>query len=324
MPPIKKSFTVGIRESHIIEIEVGLFGKHIVRIDGREIHNRVRWTTRLSFDVGEDEHHHIEIRPQNQFGFGLGLWIDGRCVDPHFLTARDEIERSPLLRMLDVALDCILIVGGVLSLIACIYIRSSLHQEHPDQLDHVMPATGPFWVAIYGVVTGGAMLLTGLWGLWKRLARGKPTEALARWSILPGLVVVIAAQSAIFWNDNLSASQILERATGALQNAQPREAVTLFNILLTLGFETDPPTVHLLRGHALYALKEGDRALLAYDEGLRIDPRSTDGFRARGMLRHERGDGKGAIADLERALEVAPANWPDRRRVEEFLRQLRP
>ena len=34
-------------------------------------------------------------------------------------------------------------------------------------------------------------------------------------------------------------------------------------------------------------------------------------------------DFRGAVADFERALERAPADWPQRRQVEQYLRQAR-
>lgn len=67
---------------------------------------------------------------------------------------------------------------------------------------------------------------------------------------------------------------------------------------------------------------DADGALQDLDAAIAFDPQPSI-FRRRGMTRAMKKDLRGAVADFEQALERAPADWSQRRQVEEFLRQAR-
>ncbi len=59
------------------------------------------------------------------------------------------------------------------------------------------------------------------------------------------------------------------------------------------------------------------------DECVRANPDFPEGYSTRGWLRERQGDAAGAIGDFERALAVAPADWPKRAAVQRILDRLR-
>lgn len=62
--------------------------------------------------------------------------------------------------------------------------------------------------------------------------------------------------------------------------------------------------------------------LVVVRHALELDPRLADSFRARAVVRARQGDRAGAIADLERFLELAP-DHPHAPGAREQLRQWR-
>lgn len=67
-----------------------------------------------------------------------------------------------------------------------------------------------------------------------------------------------------------------------------------------------------------------DGAVADCTEAIRLKPDYLDAYVRRGVARMERGDRNGAAADFEQALRQAPAGWPQRAQIEEFLRGARP
>jgi len=63
-----------------------------------------------------------------------------------------------------------------------------------------------------------------------------------------------------------------------------------------------------------------DGAIADCSAALALDPKDADAWTSRGMARLQKGDPGGA-GDLQRALEVAPPNWPPRARIEALLRR---
>jgi tetratricopeptide (TPR) repeat protein len=58
------------------------------------------------------------------------------------------------------------------------------------------------------------------------------------------------------------------------------------------------------------------------EAALTIDPRLPEAYGTRGQVRYARRDFDGAIADLRRALEIAPPGWPARATAEAMLREV--
>lgn len=76
---------------------------------------------------------------------------------------------------------------------------------------------------------------------------------------------------------------------------------------------------------ALSLWQQGDptNAVMNLTFAIRLDPRYPAAWYNRGLLRQQLDDPQGAIADLTRALEVAPPAWPDRATAEKHLDSLR-
>jgi tetratricopeptide (TPR) repeat protein len=61
-------------------------------------------------------------------------------------------------------------------------------------------------------------------------------------------------------------------------------------------------------------------AIEDFSSGLRVDPLNAVLYEKRGDARLGINDYEGASKDFQRALNVAPPNWPDRAEVEQQLR----
>jgi len=66
-----------------------------------------------------------------------------------------------------------------------------------------------------------------------------------------------------------------------------------------------------------------DGAIADCSEAIRLKPDDPQAYARRGRARMERKDGAGAAQDFSKALELAPAGWPERPQIEELLRALR-
>ncbi len=64
-----------------------------------------------------------------------------------------------------------------------------------------------------------------------------------------------------------------------------------------------------------------DRAIAAYEEAIRLDPRYADPYRAIGILRHRSGDKEKALAAFHRYLELRP-EAPDAQQVKDYILEL--
>jgi tetratricopeptide (TPR) repeat protein len=102
--------------------------------------------------------------------------------------------------------------------------------------------------------------------------------------------------------------------------ARPREAIQDFSQALALR----PQYVEVRIDRAVERAKIGDLdgALSDLDAAIAFDPQPEIYVR-RGITRGMMQDSRGAAEDFSRALELAPADWPQRRKVQEYLQQLR-
>lgn len=88
-----------------------------------------------------------------------------------------------------------------------------------------------------------------------------------------------------------------------------REAERWFRSSLAL-YPTS--TAWMGQGFVYTARGELSRALTAYDAGLTLDPRDSEGWYQSGKVELLRGNTAGAVARLEKAMEIAPTNQPIR------------
>ena len=65
-------------------------------------------------------------------------------------------------------------------------------------------------------------------------------------------------------------------------------------------------TIYAARGQALENLGDNNRALLAYNQSLKIDPNNAIIYSNRGVVRYDLGDKQGAIEDYNQALKIDP------------------
>lgn len=79
----------------------------------------------------------------------------------------------------------------------------------------------------------------------------------------------------------------------------------------------------LVRGTARLAARQVDEAVADFTEVIRLKPSHPEAWSHRAGCRMLQGDKAGALADFERALEVAPPKWPRRDYVEKMIRELR-
>lgn len=102
-------------------------------------------------------------------------------------------------------------------------------------------------------------------------------------------------------------------------------AVADYSALIDLGWGERYRKLILWRGHANYGRKKFDLALADYEIFIRDSPEDPAGYSSRGLLLllKDRENGAAAVGDFERALELAPPDWADRRKIESLLRKLR-
>ena len=67
-------------------------------------------------------------------------------------------------------------------------------------------------------------------------------------------------------------------------------------------------------------MRDAEGALEDYAQAIAANPRLVEAYASRATLFHERGEREAAAADARRALELAPADWPYRKRLEELAR----
>jgi serine/threonine-protein kinase len=93
----------------------------------------------------------------------------------------------------------------------------------------------------------------------------------------------------------------------------------------TNALALDPKDADAVRNRAISfrLLGRPDEALRDFSEVVALRPDDPDALVDRAYLRYERGDRTGAATDLEAALKLAPADWPERAKIERALKQLR-
>jgi tetratricopeptide (TPR) repeat protein len=102
--------------------------------------------------------------------------------------------------------------------------------------------------------------------------------------------------------------------------ARPREAIDDFSKALQL--RPQYVEARILRASEQAKVGDLDAALSDLDAAIAFDPQPLI-FVRRGIARAMKPDPRGAAEDFRRALDLAPPDWPQRRQVEEFLKQTR-
>jgi Flp pilus assembly protein TadD len=83
------------------------------------------------------------------------------------------------------------------------------------------------------------------------------------------------------------------------------------------------PALYLERGTIRAMGGDLSGAITDWTEAIRLNPQSVDAYVRRGVARLERGEKADAAEDFARALELAPADWRQRKQVEQFLEKAR-
>lgn len=137
---------------------------------------------------------------------------------------------------------------------------------------------------------------------WSRL--GRPAEAISDFS------------KAIELRPQYMEARI-NRAAERARSGDPDGALTD----LDEAVRFDPqPAVYLRRAQVRGLKGDAEGAIADCTEAIRLDPKFLDAYVPRGVARMERGDRSGAAEDFARALDLAPAQWPGRPQVRQFLR----
>ncbi len=89
-----------------------------------------------------------------------------------------------------------------------------------------------------------------------------------------------------------------------------------------LDFEDTRVDALTNRGLVRTRLGDSDGAVEDWTRALELNPRLAQTWANRAAIHLSRGDRKAARADYRKALEAAPADWPNRAKVEERIRQL--
>ncbi len=91
----------------------------------------------------------------------------------------------------------------------------------------------------------------------------------------------------------------------------------------TIGLDPKHVDAFMNRGNIRKELGDLDGSMADQDSAIALDPRYPGPYVNRGEVKRLRGDSAGAAADWKKALEVAPADWHFRPRLEQKLRELR-
>lgn len=94
-----------------------------------------------------------------------------------------------------------------------------------------------------------------------------------------------------------------------------------FNIAIQLN--PQEADAYFSRGLLLRDKGDVEGALADYNRALELDPFHLDAYVKRGGLRGNLGDLNGVIADYSKALEIAPADWPPREQLQNYIAQAR-
>ena len=78
-----------------------------------------------------------------------------------------------------------------------------------------------------------------------------------------------------------------------------------------------------MRGGALARLNRLEQSIPDFDKAIKLDPSYTAAYFNRGHANRLKGDKAAAIRDFEKALEVAPPDWPGKGATEKVLEDLR-
>jgi hypothetical protein len=310
---------VGEAEPHEVEIQAGLWGRRVVLVDGREILNVAQSGGRLSFEVGTEEVHRVEIRPRHALSLVQECWVDGRLADRSFLDLETVLYASAWIRALSWL--CVFLGTGVA--FAWIAGERAWIRPRPEDLVPVAPGGWMVWFAEWGLILGVGLTALGFLEVLEiRLHRsGRRAGVLLSGVVLacPILLTEIGQETwrLMFGEDVYLAGVAAEEAE------DPRGALTEYNRLLSCGLYRDDPDLHYRRGRTLASLGELSLALAAYDETLRLNPAYALAHEGRAYALEALGNPEGAEASLQKALDAAAPTWEGQGRVKERLEGLR-
>ena len=185
-----------------------------------------------------------------------------------------------------------LIIVGLTALSVLTFRQAQVWKDTPTLWDHVLRLDPMNYVA--NVNRGAAQMargdLTGAVAYYDRALRANPRLAIAY------------------------------RARGAARYQGGDLQGALADYTAALQLEPDA-VVFLNRALTRQALGDATGALADYSASLQLNAGDPQAYNNRGWLRRQRGDLAGAIGDFERALAVAPAEWPYRAQTEDNLRE---
>lgn len=122
--------------------------------------------------------------------------------------------------------------------------------------------------------------------------------------ILSMAVSPVAAADAMLPRD----TDLLHRAETALRRQQHAIAVRLATTLI----ERDGQSLEAfrLRARAYEALRQFDRAIADLDRAIELAPRDADGYQARGQVQFKAGNVRASVDDFDRFLQLRPERKP--------------
>ena len=109
---------------------------------------------------------------------------------------------------------------------------------------------------------------------------------------------------------------------GRVRQKQGDAQGALFSFTETIRLAPDYVLAYVDRANILAAQGQIDAAVRDCERAVTLDPHSAAAWYGRGMLRRQQGNQAGAAQDLRKCLEVAPAQWEPRSRVQKLLEEL--
>ena len=87
---------------------------------------------------------------------------------------------------------------------------------------------------------------------------------------------------------------------------QEKQALDLTNGVLELNPFNEK--AYILKSNIYLKNKEFDKAIAVFDEAIEINAQFAKGYHERGRIKLMKGDKEGSLADMKKAIELAPEN----------------